>query len=417
MIAPVGMPSISPNPDTMSSSKPVTTTPVDASLTIKPGRPGARAFAPRIIYLVTEDWYFISHRLPMARAARAAGCEVHVATRVDRHGAAIAAEGFQLHPISWQRGSLSPRDFIRVLREVRRVYRELKPDLAHHVALPAIVVGSLAAAGLPTICLNAMTGLGTVFISDAPKMRVARMALRPALRALLSRPRSAALVQNLDDHALVEKLGAPAKRIALVRGSGVDTDVLRPLPEPGGPVTIAFVGRLLASKGIRALVEAHTRLIASGQEIRLLIAGLPDPANPGTIDADEIKRWRRQTNLSYLGFVEDIAALWARAHIAVLPSHREGLPLTLLEAAACARPLIATDVPGCREIARHNLNAFLVPLGDVGALAGAIEHLASDADLRRRFGQASRRLVEQEFSSKRIGRDTVALYQQLLRVG
>jgi glycosyltransferase involved in cell wall biosynthesis len=174
------------------------------------------------------------------------------------------------------------------------------------------------------------------------------------------------------------------------------------------------VGRLVGSKGIRALVEAHARLVASGQEIRLLIAGVPDPANPDAIGADELERWRRQTNVSYLGFVEDIAALWARAHIAVLPSYREGLPLTLLEAAACARPLIATDVPGCRDIARHDRNAFVVPLGDVGALARAIECLAGDADLRRRFGQAGRQLVEQEFSSKRIGRDTVALYRRLL---
>jgi glycosyltransferase involved in cell wall biosynthesis len=174
------------------------------------------------------------------------------------------------------------------------------------------------------------------------------------------------------------------------------------------------VGRLVASKGIRAVVEAHARLVARGQDIKLLIAGVPDPANPGAIGADEIERWRRQTSISYLGFVEDIAALWARAHIAVLPSHREGLPLSLLEAAACARPLIATDVPGCRDIARPNLNAFLVPLGDVEALARAIERLAADADLRRRFGQAGRQLVEQEFSSKRIGRDMIALYRRLL---
>ena len=147
----------------------------------------------------------------------------------------------------------------------------------------------------------------------------------------------------------------------------------------------------------------------------MLIAGLPDPANPTSISADEIERWQRQPNLSYLGFVDDVAALWGRAHIAVLPSYREGLPLSLLEAAACGRPLIATDVPGCRAIARHNLNALLVPLGDVEALAQAIERLAADADLRRRFGQKSRKLVEQEFSSERIGRDVVALYHRLFK--
>ena len=149
------------------------------------------AAAPRVIYLVTEDWYFISHRLPMARAARNAGFEVHVATRVDRHGAAIKAEGFHLHPVAWRRGSLDPRDLVRTVRDVRKLYRQVKPDLAHHVALSSAVVGSLAAICLPIVCLNAMTGLGTMFTDDAAKVRIARPVLRMALRALLDRSRAA----------------------------------------------------------------------------------------------------------------------------------------------------------------------------------------------------------------------------------
>jgi mannose/cellobiose epimerase-like protein (N-acyl-D-glucosamine 2-epimerase family)/glycosyltransferase involved in cell wall biosynthesis len=369
---------------------------------------------PSVIYLVTEDWYFMSHRLPMARAAREAGFEVHVATRVDRHGAAIEAEGFHLHPISWRRGSLDPRDLVRVVREVRRLYRSLKPDLAHHVALPATVVGSLAATGLPVICLNAMTGLGTMFISDSAKVRLARAVLTLTLRRLLNRSRSAVLVQNLDDRAVIEGLGIDAGRIALIAGSGVDIDQLTPAPEPPSPLTVAFVGRLVESKGIRTLVEAHRRLAERGRDIRLKIAGTPDPANPTSIPPQEIEAWTRHANVAHLGFVKDIAGLWASAHIAVLPSHREGMPLSLLEAAACGRPLIATDVPGCRDIARSGVNAFLVPLDDTEALADAIDRLAGDAALRRRFGQASRELVENEFSSTRIGRDLVDLYRRLL---
>jgi mannose/cellobiose epimerase-like protein (N-acyl-D-glucosamine 2-epimerase family)/glycosyltransferase involved in cell wall biosynthesis len=383
---------------------------IDAAL---PAHGSTRA-APRVIYLVTEDWYFISHRLPMARAARAAGFEVHVATRVDRHGAAIKAEGFRLHPISWRRGSFDPRDLFRVVREVRRLYRKLEPDLAHHVALPATIVGSVAARGLPTVCLNAMTGLGTIFISNTMKVRAARMVLTPALRRLLSRAGSAVLVQNLDDRAVIESLGVDPTRIALIPGSGVDTDVMVPSPEPAAPVRVAFVGRLVETKGIRVLVEAHARLCARGRDVKLIIAGIPDPANPNSIPAQEIEAWSRQRNVSYLGFVEDIAALWASVHIAALPSHREGLPLSLLQAAACGRPLIATDVPGCRDIARPDLNALLVPLDDVEALAQAIDRLALDPALRRSFGAASRDLVEREFSSKRIGRDLVALYRRLL---
>src|SRR5262249_45664396 len=228
---------------------------------------------PRLIYLVTEDWYFISHRLPMARAARDGGFEVHVATRVDRHGAAITAEGFHLHPISWRRGSLDPRDLVRVAREVRKLYRSLAPDLAHHVALPATVVGSLAATGMPIVCVNAMTGLGTMFTSDTAKVRATRAVLTLALRRLLRRSRSTVLVQNLDDRAMIERLGVADERIALIPGSGVDTETMVPSPEPAGPVTTAFVGRLVESKGIRTLLAAHERLSQRGRSIRLLIAG------------------------------------------------------------------------------------------------------------------------------------------------
>jgi mannose/cellobiose epimerase-like protein (N-acyl-D-glucosamine 2-epimerase family)/glycosyltransferase involved in cell wall biosynthesis len=370
--------------------------------------------AHKLVYLVTEDWYFVSHRLPMARAARDAGFEVHVATRLDRHRAAIEAEGFRVHPISWHRGSLDPRDLIRVVGEVRKLYRALSPDLAHHVALPATVAGSLAAIGLPVACVNAMTGLGTMFVSDTAKVRMARRLLDPALRMLLARPRSTVLVQNPDDRALVEQLGVDRKRIELIPGSGVDTEALKPLPEPAGPVTIAFVGRLVESKGIRTLIAAHERLCARGRDIRLLVAGTPDPANPTSIARQEIESWTRQPNVSVLGFVGDITVLWASAHIAVLPSHREGLPLSLLEAAACGRPLIATDVPGCRAITRPGVNGLLVPLGDVDALVEAIDRLAADAALRRKFGQASRAMVENEFSAARIGRELTLLYRRLL---
>jgi glycosyltransferase involved in cell wall biosynthesis len=369
-----------------------------------------------VVYLVTEDWYFISHRLPMARAARGAGFEVHVATRIDRHGAAIKAEGFHLHPISWRRGSLDPRDLVRVVREVRTLYRGLAPDLAHHVALPATVVGSLAATGTPIICVNAMTGLGTMFTSDTAKVRVTRAALTLALRRLLRRSRSTVLVQNLDDRAMIERLGVTGERIALIPGSGVDTKTMVPSPEPAGPITIAFVGRLVESKGIRPLLAAHERLSQRGRDIRLLIAGTPDPANPASIPPQEIHAWSKRPGVTHLGFVTDIAALWASAHIAVLPSHREGLPLSLLEAAACGRPLIATDVPGCRAIVRPEVNGLLVPLEDAEALAAAIDRLAGDGELRRRFGTASRELVEREFSARRIGRDVVELYRRLLAI-
>lgn len=369
---------------------------------------------PRLLYLVTEDWYFLSHRLPMARAARAAGFEVHVATRVVDGGKAIEAEGFHLHPLTWRRGTTNPLAFAKAIGEVRRTYRSIKPDLVHLVALWPAIVGSLAALGLPMKRLSALTGLGFAFTSSAPKAVFVRTLLRPLLRSLLGGRSATVLVQNPDDFAVMAGSGIAPTHLVIIPGSGVDTGHLVPLPEPDGPVTMAYAGRLLDDKGLRTLVSAQAMLTARGENVRLLVAGEADPANPASIPQQEIEAWRHQPGVEVLGHVDDIRALWAHAHIAVLASRREGLPKSLLEAAACGRPMVATDVPGCRQIARADVNALLVPPDDAGALADAVARLARDAGLRARFGAASRALAEDEFATEKIAPAVVALYRKML---
>jgi len=371
--------------------------------------------APILLYLVTEDWYFLSHRLPMAQAAQAAGYEVHIATRVNGGGAEIERHGFVLHPLDWPRGSLNPFLRLALWRDVRALYRKVSPKLVHHVAIEPTIIGSLAAIGLPMATLNALAGLGFAFTSRTLKARLVGCIIGWTLGWLLRRPHVSALVQNSDDRKALISLGVPADRIFLIPGSGVDTQALVPLPEPDGDlITAGFVGRLLDDKGIRMLVDAHDQLARNGLQLRLLIAGSPDPANPASISAGEIEAWRSRPNISVLGHVTDIREVWAAAHIGVLPSRREGLPKSLLEAAACGRPLVATDVPGCREVARENVNALLVPPDDAVALADALAVLIGDRERRRRFGVASRALAEQEFSAIRIGQAIVELYDRLL---
>ena len=370
----------------------------------------------KILYLVSEDWYFVSHRLPMARAARHAGYEVHVATHVDKCAALIEDEGFTLHPIQWRRGGMNPIRLLGAVMETRRLYLRLRPDLVHHVAVVSTVIGSLAALALPMQKLNAFAGLGFTFASTTTKARVLRAFATIMLGWLLRRPNSTVLVQNPDDCVTIEKLGVPRDHIAVIAGSGVDVDAFMPLPDPDGPETIGFAGRLLDVKGVQTLVRAHEILMERRVVVRTLIAGQPDPSNPSSIPEHVLAGWRQQPNLILLGQVDDIRTLWAQAHIAILPSRGgEGVPLSLLEAAACGRPLIATDVPGCREIARQGVNALLVPADDPGVLADAIESLLKDRAMRLRFGNASRKLVVDEFSSARIGRDIVALYARLLK--
>jgi glycosyltransferase involved in cell wall biosynthesis len=289
----------------------------------------------RILSVVNGDWAFLLNRLPMARAARDAGFEVHVATHVNNGGPAIEAEGFVLHAIPFQRDGLSPLAAISAALAIRKLESRIRPSIVHHSGVQCCVFGSLAALGrdLPTV--NAITGLGYIFTSVSFRSRLLKLAMIWLLPRLLNRRQSTILVQNPDDRQALIALGA--KHITLIPGSGVDTDRLQPLPEPDGPITVGFAGRLLLDKGIRALVAAHDLLRQEGHDLNLIIAGNPDPANPASISREEVQAWTKRSGITWLGHIDDIVPLWRASHIAALPSHREGLPGALMEAAACGR--------------------------------------------------------------------------------
>jgi glycosyltransferase involved in cell wall biosynthesis len=209
-------------------------------------------------------------------------------------------------------------------------------------------------------------------------------------------------------------LGIAKKQIALIAGSGVDIDRFTPMPEPGGAPTLGFVGRLLDDKGIRTLVAAHQLLRTRVPKAQLLIAGTPDPANPASVTEGEARSWNELPGITWLGQVNDIADFWARIHVAVLPSRREGLPLSLLEAAACGRAMIASDVPGCREVVVQEQTGLLFPVDDVPALADAMERLAVDPQLRARCAMAARTRVVERFAGEIIGRQIIELYRIMI---
>jgi glycosyltransferase involved in cell wall biosynthesis len=367
----------------------------------------------RLLYVVNEDWAFLLNRLPMARAAHNAGFEVHVATRVSDGTDAIKAEGFILHPIPLQRGGISPLIAIPAVLALRHIAGRIKPDIVHHSGLQCCVYGSIAAIGRKYPHVSAMTGLGYVYTSATFRTRLLRAILKWLLPSLLDRPGGVVLVQNPDDRAALADLGISGARIVLIPGSGVDTDTLQPLPEPEGPITYGFAGRLLTDKGIRALVAAHGIVRDQGLDAHLLIAGTPDPANPASVSFQEVNEWTQRPGITWLGQIKDISSLWRRCHFAVLPSHREGLPGSLLEAAACGRAMIATDAPGCREIVIEDQTGLLVPIEDPRALAQAITKLATSPELRTRYGNAARELVVSKLSANIIGSSIVRLYDEL----
>jgi glycosyltransferase involved in cell wall biosynthesis len=372
----------------------------------------------KLLYLVTEDWYFCSHRLPIARAARDAGYDVVVATRVQSHGGDIEREGFRLVPLRWRRRSLHPWREARVLIDLVRLYRREKPDLVHHIALKPTMYGSLAArlTRRPAL-VNTVAGLGYLFTSDEWKARTLSPIFGLTIRSLLRGANARLILQNPDDHAAAARIfQTRPEQMVLIKGSGVDIHRFVPTSPPEGPVTIAMVSRMLWDKGVGDLVDASRQLRERGMDIRVHLVGAPDPENPRSIPEDTLRSWSSEGLIEWQGHVEDVCRVWSQASMAVLPtSYGEGIPKTLLEAAACARPIIATDMPGCREIVRDGENGLLVPVKNADALAEAIATLAADPDMRRRMGEVGRELVVEQFSEGQVVEQTLAVYDALLK--
>jgi len=370
----------------------------------------------KLIFLVTEDWYFWSHRLPMARAAQAAGFDVAVATRVTAHGERIRAAGFTLHPLAWRRGNIGPAASLAAISEIYRLYRRERPLIVHHVALKPALLGGIAAllAGVPGV-VSMIAGGGYLASAGSLRARLVARAMRMLWPFVLLRRGCRVIVQNEEDKRDLAALRPGAAwRIVMIEGSGVDLARYRSAPEPEGPIVFAYAGRMIAIKGVETLVAAYQMVRARGIDAKLVLAGAPDRENPSAIDDAAIARWRTLPGVAVLGAIDDVVPVWRDAHVAVLASlGGEGLPKSLLEAAATGRPLVATDVPGSHAIARRGVNALVVPPGDTVALADALETLARDAALRHRLGGASRRVVEQGYSEEAVGAATEALYRAL----
>ena len=384
--------------------------------------PDRAARKPKLLFLVTEDWYFCSHRLPIARAARDAGFDITVATRVTDHGETIRAEGFALIPLSMKRANGNPWREIVSLMEIVRVYRRLRPDILHHVAVKPALLGSLAArlVGIPRM-VNAIAGLGYVFSSNAITARILRPIISIGFRTLLNGPLSWVITQNPDDQKLmVERRLVTPDRMSLIKGSGVDLAHYHPgqSRDADQPLVAAHVSRMIWDKGVGVTVEAARILKARGVALKIVLAGRPDSDNPASISEQQLRAWHDEGIVEWLGFCDDVAGLWGRCQIAVLPSwYGEGVPKSLLEAAACGRPIVTVDGPGLREVVQDGTTGILIPPRDATALADALQRLAEDESLRHRLGQAARALAENEFGEAMVIRQTLALYETLLKAG
>jgi glycosyltransferase involved in cell wall biosynthesis len=366
----------------------------------------------KLLFFVTEDYYFVSHRLPLGVAAQAAGFDVVVVTRVRDCGELIQRAGLRLIPFENERSGLNPLIELRMLWALVRLYRRERPDVVHHVAIKPVLYGTLAArvAGIPCV-VNAVAGMGWMFTSEGGRARWLKRGVRRLLTWALRH--GVTLVQNPDDGRLLAEFGVPEARIRRVSGSGVD--LVRFQAKPGAasarPVVV-LPARLLWDKGVGEFVAAARVLRARGVDARFLLAGEPDPLNPASVPASEVTAWVRDGVVEALGWVTDMPALLASADVVCLPSYREGLPKSLIEGAAAGKPLVTTDVPGCREVVRDGENGLLVPPRDPQALAKALERLLRDSELRRQMGLRGRARVEQEFGLDSIIQQTLSLYEE-----
>jgi glycosyltransferase involved in cell wall biosynthesis len=371
----------------------------------------------RLLYVINDAAFFLSHRLRLAIAAAEAGYEVHVATPDSPVGKEIRSAGLVFHPVVFSRRGMNPLEDFRSLRLLYQLYRSLRPNLVHHVTIKPVLYGGIAArfARVPAV-VSAISGLGHVFVAGGIKAKALRFLVTRAYSFALAHPNSRVIFQNPDDQQVLVLNGLlPAQSAVLIKGAGVDMTEFAPSPEIRGTPVVLFASRMLWTKGASEFVDTARRLQANGVSARFVLVGEPDEGNPMAIPADELRAWAQSGAVEWIGRSSDMPTIFAQSHIVCLPTtYGEGVPKVLIEAAACGRPIVATDVPGCREIVRQNDNGLLVPANDSAALANALRHLIADPALRARMGRRGREIAVQEFGLDRVITETLSVYQTLL---
>lgn len=372
----------------------------------------------KVLLFANTDWYLYNFRLGLAKFLRNNGFEVVMMSPRGAYGPRLMAAGFRWIPLDMDRRSLNPWRELRLIIQIAGILRQEAPALVHNFTIKCVVYGSLAArwAGVRAR-ISAVTGLGYVFVGNDFRARLLRPIVGRLLQFALGGKVARLIVQNQDDcDAFVDSGLIAANVVRLIKGSGVNTSRFRPRAANGqvGSIRVLLAARLLWDKGVGEYIEAARRLKQEGLSVEFLLAGDIDPGNPASVPAEEVDSWRKAGIVHALGHVEDMVTLLSEIDVMVLPSYREGVPRSMIEAAACGLPLVTTDAPGCREIVEHGANGYLVPVRNAKALADAIRRLHADPDLRRAMGQASREKVLREFDEKIVFEKTLAVYRELL---
>lgn len=369
-----------------------------------------------LMFVVNVDWFFLSHRLPIALEAQRQGYQVHIATGLTDKLDELQRHGLVVHPLSLDRSSTGLGNAWRTMVELWKLFRALRPDIVHLVTIKPVLLGGLMArlAGVPAV-VAAVSGLGFVFMAHGAKAVVRRWLVGGLYRVALGHHNLKVIFQNPDDRASLATLAhLPDNKVEMIRGSGVDLTQYSHTPLPLGVPVVLLAARLLADKGVREFVQAARLLKQQGVSARFCLVGSVDPANPASLADAELTQWENDRVVELWGQRLDMLAVLSSAHLVVLPSYREGLPKVLLEAAACGRAVVTTDVPGCRDAIEPGVTGVLVPVRNAAALADALKGLINDPARCQAMGNAGRALAERAFDVRQVVAAHLRIYQELI---
>lgn len=377
----------------------------------------------KIALFANTDWYLYNFRLTTALRLKALGADVVAISPPGEFGARFAQHGIRWRTVPMNRSSLNPVGEAAVLRSLARLLSSERPDLLHNFTVKCAVYGALAArlARIPAV-VNAVAGMGYVFTSDRAKARALRPIVTGLMRSTLGRGNSRVILQNPDDAEMFSALRlAPRDKVRMIRSSGVDTDHFRPAPRDAGaqrPLRVLLAARLLWEKGIGEFAAAAATLRQQGRDIEFLLAGDPDPGNPHSVPREQVERWRQDGRLQWLGHVDDMPALMRQVDVMALPSYyREGVPKSLIEAAASGLALVTTDLPGCREVVTADgVDGLHVEPRSARSLCTALMRLDDDRQLLQRLAERARERALRHFDQRNVVQRTIEVYNEVLRM-
>jgi len=367
----------------------------------------------KLLFIVNVDWFFVSHRLPIAIKAIEMGYDVHLACGVTTMLDKLTLEGIVVHPLALSRSGTSLLGELKILADLFKIIKNVNPDIVHSVTIKPVLYGNIVAQLLNVpLRVASISGLGYVFITSGIKSKIFRSFIAAMYRVALTGAEAVIFQNKSDRDVLMLMGGVSSEQTVFVRGSGVELDQYAVVDEPRDSSVVILVARLLIDKGVNEFVSAAKILKSKRPDIRMVLVGEVDLANPKSIEIAQLSSWIEDGVVEHWGYCENIAKTMAKANIVVLPSYREGLPKSLIEAAACGRAVITTDVPGCRDAIEPNRTGLLVPVKAVEPLVAAILKLIDDVELRRRFSLRARQFAEENFNINDVVDKHLAIYNR-----